>query len=58
MSICLSQRIFLIIWLIHYECKKYLLYQEKLLNSGFVMQQLINPISLKEIRNAIQASLK
>ncbi|HEY5470582.1 MAG TPA: ATP-binding protein [Bacteroidales bacterium] len=31
---------------------------EKLLNSGFIKQHLIKPVSLKEIRNAIQISLK
>jgi hypothetical protein len=34
------------------------LLEEKILNSGIVMQQLIKPVSLKEIRNAIQSSLK
>jgi signal transduction histidine kinase len=34
------------------------LLEEIILNSGIVMQQLIKPVSLKEIRNAIQASLK
>jgi signal transduction histidine kinase len=34
------------------------LFAEKLLNSGFVMQHLIKPVSLKEIRNAIEASFK
>jgi len=32
--------------------------EEKILNSGIVMQQLIKPVSLKEIGNAIQSSLK
>ncbi len=31
--------------------------EEKLLNSGIIKQQLIKPVSLKEIRNAIQGSL-
>lgn len=34
------------------------LLEEKILNSGIVMQQLVKPVSLKEIRNAIQASLR
>jgi signal transduction histidine kinase/PAS domain-containing protein len=34
------------------------LLEEKILNSGIVMQQLIKPVSLKEIRNAIQSSIK
>lgn len=34
------------------------LLEEKILNSGIVMQQLIKPVSLKEIGNAIQSSLK
>ena len=34
------------------------LLEEKILNSGIVKQQLIKPVSLKEIRNAIQISLK
>jgi signal transduction histidine kinase len=34
------------------------LLEEKLLNSGIVKQHLIKPVSLKEIRNAIQISLK
>jgi len=34
------------------------LLEEKLLNSGIIKQQLIKPVSLKEIRNAIQALLK
>jgi signal transduction histidine kinase len=33
------------------------LLEEKLLNSGIVMQQLIKPVSLKEIGNAIQSTL-
>lgn len=32
--------------------------EEKLLNSGLIMQYLIKPVSLREISNAIQASLK
>jgi hypothetical protein len=32
--------------------------EEKLLNSGIIKQQLIKPVSLKDIRNAIQISLK
>jgi signal transduction histidine kinase/PAS domain-containing protein len=32
--------------------------EEKILNSGIVRQHLIKPVSLKEIRNAIQLSLK
>jgi len=32
--------------------------EEKLLNSGIVKQHLIKPVSLKEIRNAIQISLR
>lgn len=31
--------------------------EEKLLNSGIIKQQLIKPVSLKDIRNAIQISL-
>jgi DNA-binding response OmpR family regulator len=31
---------------------------EKLVNSGIVKQQLTKPVSLKEIHNAIQISLK
>ena len=31
--------------------------EEKLLNSGINMQQLIKPVSLKEIKDAIQLSL-
>lgn len=31
---------------------------EKLLNSGFIKQHLINPVSLKEINNAISLSIK
>ena len=31
---------------------------EKLLNSGIINQQLTKPVSLKEIRNAIQELLK
>jgi CheY-like chemotaxis protein len=31
--------------------------EEKLLNSGIVKQHLVKPVSLKEIRNAIQVSL-
>ena len=34
------------------------LLEEKLLNSGIIKQHLIKPVSLKEIRNAIQISLK
>jgi signal transduction histidine kinase/CheY-like chemotaxis protein len=34
------------------------LLEEKILNSGIVKQHLIKPVSLKEIRNAIQISLK
>jgi two-component system, cell cycle sensor histidine kinase and response regulator CckA len=34
------------------------LLEEKLLNSGIVTQNLIKPVSLKEIRNAIDISLK
>jgi signal transduction histidine kinase len=34
------------------------LLEEKILNSGIVMQQLIKPVSLREIGNAIQSSLK
>lgn len=34
------------------------LFEEKILNSGIVKQHLIKPVSLKEIRNAIQISLK
>jgi signal transduction histidine kinase/CheY-like chemotaxis protein len=34
------------------------LLEEKLLNSGIVKQHLIKPVSLKEIRNAIQVSLR
>ena len=34
------------------------LLEEKLLNSGIIKQQLIKPVSLKEIRNAIQSLLK
>ncbi len=34
------------------------LYEEKLLNSGIIKQHLLKPVSLKEIRNAIQMSLK
>lgn len=34
------------------------LFEEKLLNSGIINQHLIKPVSLKEIRNAIQISLK
>lgn len=33
-------------------------FEEKLLNSGIIKQQLIKPVSLKEIKNAIQSSLK
>jgi signal transduction histidine kinase len=32
--------------------------EKKLLNSGIIKQQLIKPVSLKEIRNAIQISLR
>jgi hypothetical protein len=32
--------------------------EEKLLNSGIIKQQLIKPVSLKEIRFAIQSLLK
>ena len=32
--------------------------EEKILNSGIIKQHLIKPVSLKEIRNAIQISLK
>ncbi|TAL59815.1 MAG: PAS domain-containing protein [Bacteroidetes bacterium] len=32
--------------------------EEKLLNSGIIKQHLIKPVSLKEIRNAIQISLR
>jgi signal transduction histidine kinase len=32
--------------------------EEKLLNSGFIMQHLIKPVSLKDIKNAIEISLK
>jgi signal transduction histidine kinase len=32
--------------------------EEKLLNSGIIMQHLIKPVSLKDISNAIQISLK
>lgn len=32
--------------------------EENLLNSGIIKQQLIKPVSLKEIRNAIQISLR
>jgi PAS domain S-box-containing protein len=32
--------------------------EEKLLNSGIIKQHLIKPVSLKEIRNAIEISLK
>jgi response regulator of citrate/malate metabolism len=31
--------------------------EEKLLNSGIVKQHLIKPVSLKELRNAIQLSI-
>jgi PAS domain S-box-containing protein len=34
------------------------LIEEKLLNSGIIEQHLIKPVSLKEIRNAIQTSLR
>jgi signal transduction histidine kinase len=34
------------------------LLEEKLLNSGIIKQHLVRPVSLKEIRNAIQISLK
>jgi hypothetical protein len=34
------------------------LLEEKLLNSGIIKQQLTKPVSLKEIRNAIQSLLK
>jgi PAS domain S-box-containing protein len=34
------------------------LLEEKLLNSGIIKQQLTKPVSLKEIRNAIQSVLK
>jgi len=34
------------------------LLEEKLLNSGIIKQQLIKPVSLKEIRDAIQSLLK
>lgn len=34
------------------------LLKEKFLNSGFIKQQLVKPVSLKELRNAIQDSLK
>jgi two-component system, cell cycle sensor histidine kinase and response regulator CckA len=34
------------------------LLEEKILNSGIIKQHLIKPVSLKEIRNAIQVSLK
>jgi signal transduction histidine kinase len=34
------------------------LLKEKSLNSGFVKQQLVKPVSLKELRNAIQDSLQ
>ena len=33
------------------------LLEEKLLNSGIIKQHLVKPVSLKEIRNAIQVSL-
>ena len=33
------------------------LLEEKLLNSGIIKQHLVKPVSLKEIRNAIQGSL-
>jgi signal transduction histidine kinase len=32
--------------------------EEKLLNSGFIMQHLLKPVSLKDIKNAIEISLK
>jgi hypothetical protein len=31
---------------------------EKLLNSGIINQYLVKPVSLKEIKNTIQLSLK
>ncbi len=34
------------------------LLEEKLLISGIIKQHLIKPVSLKEIRNAIQSSVK
>jgi len=34
------------------------LLEEKLLNSGFIMQHLFKPVSLKDIKNAIEISLK
>jgi hypothetical protein len=34
------------------------LLEEKLLNSGIIKQQLMKPVSLKEIRDAIQSLLK
>ena len=34
------------------------LLEEKLLNSGIIKQQLLKPVSLKEIRDAIQSLLK
>lgn len=34
------------------------LLEEKLLNSGFIMQHLFKPVSLKDIKNAIEVSLK
>jgi response regulator RpfG family c-di-GMP phosphodiesterase len=33
------------------------LMEEKLLNSGIIKQHLIKPVSLKEIKNAIQLSI-
>ena len=37
--------------------QSYSIFEEKLLNSGIVKQHLIKPVSLKEIRNAIQLSI-
>jgi PAS domain S-box-containing protein len=34
------------------------MFEEKLLNSGIIKQHLIKPVSLKEMRNAIQISVK
>jgi len=34
------------------------LLEEKLLNSGFIVQHLLKPVSLKDIKNAIEISLK
>jgi hypothetical protein len=33
-------------------------HEEKLVNSGIVSQHLIKPVSLREIKNAIQLSIK